>query len=348
MKIVERLILDQSLTDDNIAYLRQLGVDQLTVAFLDMGVNDPTGRSSLSRLREGAYYELDDLVALKQWVEARGMTVAALGLPNFRRWDKVFFGLPGRDEQIEDLCRTVRNMGRAGIPILQSAWHYNAGAPIPLWRTSIEEGRGGAKITRFESALVQGVPPSRYGTLAEEDAWDNFLYFLRAIVPVAEESGVTLTIHPSDPQVPAIAGVARIVRSAEAYDRMLAAVPSPALAMTFCLGCFAQMMEPEAVYRAIDHFGRQGRIGYVHFRGVQGTPEKFDEVFPDEGKLDMIRTMRALRAAGYAGLVQPDHAPHVTGDTDYGHASHAFQIGYLRGVLQAAQTDGDAGRAPGM
>jgi len=337
MKLGEKLVLDSSLTDENMAYLKQLGVNHLTVAFLEMGSKEPKGKSSLSRLRENAYYELDDLVALKKWVESRGFELSAIGSPSFRNWGKIFFGQPGRDEQIENWSKTLRNMGEAGIPMLQNTWVLNAGARIPLWRTSVESvGRGGTKIVRFDNALTQNAPITSYGTLAEDDAWANLTYFLKAVIPVAEESGVTMTMHPCDPQVPSIAGIARIIRSIASYDRIFRMMPSKALSMTFCLGCFAQMMESAAVYRAIRHFGRQGRIGYVHFRGVMGTLEKFDEVFPDEGKLDMIRTMKTLKEAGYTGLVQPDHAPHTTGDTEYGHMSHAFQIGYLKGVLQGA------------
>jgi len=106
--------------------------------------------------------------------------------------------------------------------------------------------------------------------------------------------------------------------------------------MTFCLGCFAQMMDAVGVYKTIRHFGEEGRIGYVHFRGVRGTLEKFDEVFPDEGKLDMLKAIKVLKEVGFNGIVQPDHAPHTTSDTEYGHISHAFQIGYLKGILQGA------------
>jgi mannonate dehydratase len=331
MKLVEKLVVDSSLTDENMAYLKQMGVNHLTVAVLEMGTREPERKSFLSRLRENAYYELDDLVALKKWAESHGLELSAVSSPSFRNWGKIFFGQPGRDEQIEHWIKTLRNMGKAGIYLLQNTWVLNAGAWIPLWRTSVENvGRGGAKIERFDNTLAQNAPMTSYGTLSD------LIYFLKAVIPVAEESGVTMTVHPCDPQVPSIAGIARIIRSIASYDRLFGIVPSKALKVTICLGCFAQMMEPAAVYRTIRYFGRQGRIGHVHFRGVRGSLEKFDEVFPDEGKLDMIKAMKTLKQAGYTGLVQPDHAPRTTGDTKYGHASRAFQIGYLKGVLQGA------------
>lgn len=337
MKIVERLVLDSSLTDENMIYLKQLGVDNLTVAFLEQGTKEPPGKSALSGLRDGDFYGLDDLLAVKKWVESRGLTLDAVGSPSFRHWEHIFFGRPERDRQIENWIKTIRNLGKAGIPILQNTWVLNAGAPIPLWRTSSEKiGRGGTEIVRFDNAIAQNAPVTKYGTLSEEEAWANLGYFLRAIIPVAEESGVTFTLHPVDPQVPSIAGIARPVRSVAAYERLFAMVPSRALQMTFCLGCFTQMLPPAEVCKAIRHFGSQGRIGYVHFRGIRGKIDKFDEVFPDEGDLDMVEAMRALHESGYRGPIQPDHAPHTIADSDYGHVSHAFQIGYLKGVLQGA------------
>jgi mannonate dehydratase len=337
MKLGERLVLDSSLTDENMAYLKQLGVNHLTVAFLELATDEPKGKSTLSGLRLGEYFKTEDLVALKKWVESRGLELSAIGTSPFRNWEKIMLGQPGRDEQIENWNKTLRNMGKAGIPQLQYGWMLNAGAWIPLWRTSAENvGRGGTKIVRFDYEVARKAPVTSYGEISEETMWDNLTYFLKAVIPVAEEAGVMMVLHPCDPQVPSIASIARIIRSIESYDCVFKIIPSKANSMTFCLGCFAQMLDARGVFRAIRHFGRQGRIGYVHFRGVRGTLEKFDEVFPDEGKLDMLKTLKMLKEVGYDGIVQPDHAPHTISDTEYGHISHAFQIGYLKGILQGA------------
>jgi mannonate dehydratase len=145
-----------------------------------------------------------------------------------------------------------------------------------------------------------------------------------------------MMMHPADPQVPSLAGIARIIRSVEAYDRLFKIVPGEYNSMVLCLGCLSQILEPDGVYKAIRHFARQGKIGYVDFRNVRGSLTKFDEVFPDEGKLDLFRAIKVLKQVGYDGRIVPDHAPHTIGDSEYGHISHAFQIGYLKGLLQAA------------
>jgi mannonate dehydratase len=147
-----------------------------------------------------------------------------------------------------------------------------------------------------------------------------------------------MALHPADRQVRSLAGIARIIRSPAAYDRLFEAVPSEANAMTFCQGCFAQMLDAEGVYAAIRHFGSLRKIAFVHFRNVTGGPERFDETYWDEGKVDNVRAIRGYRDAGYDGYLVPDHAPRGVGDTDWGHRARAFAIGYLRGLLQSAET----------
>lgn len=337
MKLGERLVLDSTLSDENMSYLKQLGVNYLTVSFLEMGNEEPKEKSPLSRLREGDYFKTDDLVTLRKWVEDYGFELSAMGATAFRHRDKIFLGEAGRDEQIENWNKSLRNMGKAGIPMLQYNWTLNAGAWIPLWRTSAETvGRGGTRIVRFDYEVAMKAPATNFGEISEKTLWDSLTYFLKAVIPVAEEAGVKMVMHPCDPQVPSLAGIARIIRSAENYNRVFEIMPSKANNMIFCLGCFAQMMDAAGVYKAIRRFGKEDRIGYVHFRGVRGTLEKFDEVFPDEGKLDMLKAVKVLKEVGFNGIVQPDHAPHTTSDTEYGHISHAFQIGYLKGILQGA------------
>ena len=115
MKIGEGLFLGSSLTDENMVFLKQLGVNHLSVV-LEMGRNEPKGKYPLSRLREGACYETDDLVALRKWVESHGLELSGISVRLFPRWEKIILGQAGRDEQIENWNKSLRNMGKAGIP----------------------------------------------------------------------------------------------------------------------------------------------------------------------------------------------------------------------------------------
>ena len=153
---------------------------------------------------------------------------------------------------------------------------------------------------------------------------------------IAVSDGVTMSMHPFDPPVSGLAGIARIIHNVEAYDRLFKTIPAKANCMTFCISTFGQMLDDAAFYQAVKHFGKARRIGCVHFSGVKGTLEKSEEAFPDECRLDMLKVVRVLKESGFNGLIEVDHAPHPIGDTDYGHMSHAFQIGYLKGILQGA------------
>lgn len=336
MKIGEPLIPGRSLTDENMVFLKQLGVNHLSV-FMVSRPAESKGNYRLSRLMETPYYEIDDLAELKKWVEGHGLELSGISLLLFPHWEKILLGQAGRDEQIENFNKSLSNMGKVGIPAMQYNFMINAGSWMSLWRTSAENiGRGGTKIVRFDYNLAKKMPLTQYGEITEDMMWNNLTYFLDAVIPAAEKAGVTMLMHPFDPQVPKLAGIARIIRNIESFDHVFKINSSVANKMIFCLGCFGQMMDAEQVYEAIKHFGKQGRIGRVHIRGVRGNIEKFDEVFPDEGKLDMLQAVKILKEVGFDGIIEIDHVPRITCDTEYGHMSHAFQIGYLKGILQGA------------
>ena len=335
MKIGERLALGSTLTDENMIFLKQLGVDSLAAA-LETG-REPKGNYPFSKLREGAFYEVDDLIALRKWAESHGLELYSINLAMFPRWEKILLGQAGRDELIENWNKSLRNLGKAGIPMLQYNCMINTGSSMPLWRTSAEKtGGGGTLIFKFDYDVAKKAPFTNYGEVSEKAMWDNLTYFLKAVIPSAEKAGVTMCMHPYDPPVSGLAGIARIIRNIEAYDRVFEVIPDRANCMTFCLSTFGQMLDVERVYAAIRHFGIENRIGCVHFGGVKGTLEKSEEAFPDEGKLDMVHAVKILTEVGFDGIIEIDHAPHPIGDTDYGHMSHAFQIGYLKGILQGA------------
>lgn len=298
-------------------------------------------------------WEYKDLLELRQTVERYGLKLEALENVPIPFYDKVMLGLPGRDEQIEHYQATIRNMGHAGIPIL--GYHF---MPNGVWRTSFTSpARGGAKVSSFDLALVEPEKPrSVQGNavalrdaqmkrliedgadeiVTEEQMWANYEYFIKAVIPVAEEAGVTLALHPDDPPVEMLGGVARLFRHKDAFIRAMNIANSEAWKLDLCLGCCSEMPGGSStVVEMIEYFAPLGKLAYVHFRDVQGTVPKFQECFLGEGNYNPVQIMRLLRDNGFNGFILDDHVPYIVNDTPWGHRSRAHAIGYLQGLLDS-------------
>jgi mannonate dehydratase len=259
--------------------------------------------------------------------------------------DRAKLGLPGRDEEIEQAITLVRNLGRLGVPV----WCYEWMPVMNAIRTSTAiPGRGGALVTGYDHALMADAPLTEHGQVGEETLWASLRYFLEAVLPVAEEAGVVLAMHPDDPPLSPIRGLGRIMRSVDNFQRLVDLVPSPANAICLCQGNFALMTDD--LPGAIRHFGRQGKIAFAHLRDVRGTPERFVETFHDDGETDMLACLQAYRDAGVGGVCRPDHVPTMEGDSNdspmYSSVGRLFAIGYLKGLQQAVYGRRRAAAAP--
>lgn len=280
---------------------------------------------------QGPPLRYEDLLALRQRVEACGMRLSVI--EGYQLSDRITLGLPGRDEDLDRVCESITQMGRAGIPI----YCYNFMAVFNWLRTSNDVvGRGGALVTRFDAQALAEVPDTYAGTTTDAQMWDNFGYFLRKVLPVAERAGVKLALHPDDPPMSPVRGLARIMRDVQAFDRVLAMADSPSNGITFCQGNFAAM--PGVVIpEAIRHFGARGKIFFAHFRDIRGSVPAFEETFHDEGKTDMAAAMQAYHDIGFDGPMRPDHAPTMEGESNdnpgYMVRGQIFAVGYMQGLL---------------
>lgn len=172
-------------------------------------------------------------------------------------------------------------------------------------------------------------------TLTEQEMWDNYRYFVEAIIPIAESANVRIGFHPDDPPVSELYGVPHILRSVDALVTAANAVDSPFLGSELCLGTVSEMGGAEAVRDAIAELGVAGKIVYVHLRDVLGVVPRFTECFLGEGNLDIIDVLRQLHAVGFDGFILDDHTPALTGDSPYGYRGRAHAIGYLQAALEA-------------
>jgi len=247
---------------------------------------------------------------------------------------KIRLGLPGRDEEIDLFCTMLRSMGELGIPVLC----YNFMAVFGWMRTrQAIPARGGALVTGYFQEDVQDLPLTEYGIVTEERLWENFEYFLRRVVPVAEKAQVKLALHPDDPPLSPIRGIGRIFRTVEAFQRAIDLVPSEFNGITMCQGNFTLMTDD--LPAVIRDFGRQGKIHFVHFRDVAGTPDRFVETFHEAGKTDMLACMQAYKEIGFTGVLRPDHVPTLEGDANddpcYSSIGRLLAIGYITGLREA-------------
>lgn len=275
-------------------------------------------------------WEYPDLLRHRRQVEAAGLELFALEATYPTFYDKALLGLPGRDEQIEHYSETIRNVGRAGIPILGFHWMTDS-----VWRTSrAARGRGDARVVAFDIDLVRDAPLSHGRIYTAAEMWENLEYFLRAVVPVAEEAGVKLAVHPDDPPVPSLGGVARTLIDFDGFKRLFKIAPSPNLGLQLCTGCWSEMMGAGCL-DAIRYFGERDRIFYVHFRDVRGTAESFQECFLGEGNLNLAAVISTLRETGFDGYLIDDHVPAIVNDSEYGHRARAHAIGYISGLIAA-------------
>ncbi|MBI1928441.1 mannonate dehydratase [Candidatus Poribacteria bacterium] len=302
-----------NVNDDNLSFFKAIGVDYVTI-------NPPP-----PELKDGEN-RTDFWKEMRQRVESHGLKLNNVGMSC---WDEITLGRPDRDEKIQAWCTLIRNLGAAGIPTLG----YNF-KPIGNFRTTSAVGRGGARYSTFDYDEFMSQPvdvPEKH--ISEEKLWENLKYFLERIVPVAEEAGVKLAMHPDDPPIPEpLGGAARILSTLDHFERMFEAVPSHANAMLFCQGCVREMGED--VPTAIRRMGAQGKIAYVHFRNIRGTPKKFMEVFVDEGDVDMYQAMQTYKEMGFEGPFMMDHTPGFPQENAQ-RAGVAFAVGYIRAMLQA-------------
>jgi mannonate dehydratase len=274
-------------------------------------------------------WEFMDLLQLRTKVESFGLKVESLENVPLNFYLDAMLGLPGRDEQIENYQATIRNVGRAGIPVLGFHW-----MPNQVWRTSRSKpGRGGATVTSFDMELVRNAPLTHDREYTADELWANWEYFMRAILPVAEESGVVLAHHPDDPPVDALGGVARIFGSFDSYKRATDLFPSKHYGLNFCMGSWSE--QGPSVIEPMRYFAERGRIVYVHFRDVRGAVPNFDECFLGEGNTDVVEAVLTLKRANFQGFLIDDHVPHLVDDTDWGHRGRAHQTGYIQGLVAA-------------
>jgi mannonate dehydratase len=348
-------LLDLETPRDLWRQLRQIGVEDV-VSLLDWGeqrmrwlrqASQGTDRHAAGAAAGSGErsWSRPALERLRERYDEAGFTLAAI--EDTPPMDAIRLGAAGREEQLELFCEQIRAMGAVGVPVLCYNW-----ITVDSWaRTDVAvPARGGALVTGYDDAVMREAAERPEADAAtEERLWENFEYFLRRVLPVAETAEVRLALHPDDPPLSPVRGLGRIMRSIEAFQRVVDLVPSACNGITLCQGNFALMTDD--LPAAIRHFGREGKINFVHFRDVRGTPERFVETFHDDGPTDMLACLEAYAEVGFDGVLRPDHVPTLDGEANdrpgYASLGRLFAVGYITGLREAVYARRTTGEPAG-
>lgn len=342
------------LTAENFRFARQAGCTHIVAHLVDyfkeakLHGTDGEGRTWGLTQNQGRLWTAEELRDLKAAINTEGLELAAIENFDPSHWSDVLLDGPKRKEQIEGIKTTIRRVGQAGIPVMG----YNFSIAGVWGHVEGPYARGGAVSVGFlgpegprETPIPKGqvwnmiydpdAPPGDIGTVTPAQLWSRLQQFLEEVVPVAEEAGVRLALHPDDPPMPTLRGTARLVYQPQLYQRVLELKPSRANALELCIGSIAEMAEGD-VYAALETYSRQKAIAYVHFRNVRGKVPSYREVFIDEGDVDMLRALQVLHRNNYDGVLIPDHTPQMSCAAPW-HAGMAFALGFMRAALQVVE-----------
>ena len=345
------------LTRENFQFARQAGATHIVAHLVDYfkgGAHatrddQPTGTDFGWGLAgdPNQLWTVEELRQLRRNIESEGLKLEAIENFDPAHWHDVLLDGPKRAQHIENVKTIIRRLGEAGIPVMG----YNFSIAGVAGRTRGNYARGSAPSVGMEGAydvpMPNGMawnmvydPNAPAGTApsaTHEQLWNRVQRFLNDVLPVAETAGVKLAAHPDDPPMPTIRGQPRLVYQPQHYQKLIDLNPSRANALEFCIGSLAEMTEGD-VYEAVDHYSRQRRLGYVHFRNVTGKVPTYKETFIDDGDIDMLRVLRILKRNGFDGVLIPDHTPAMTCAAPW-HAGMAFAMGYMRAAMKVIEAE---------
>jgi mannonate dehydratase len=308
--------------DDDLTFAKQMGVEYVAIP--------------------GRQRSLDDYIANKRRVEAAGLKISNMGNSSVHNMPEVTLGLPGRDEKIAEYKEYIRDLGKAGI-------HYTTYAHMGngIWSSDREATRGGASARAFKMETAKGywagevfeAPLSHGRKFSKEELWENWEFFIKQVVPVAEEAGVRIGVHPDDPPVPELAGVPRhIFGTFDGYVRALEIANSPNVGVCLCCGTWMEggAHTGKNVLDAAREFAKMDKLWKIHFRNVSAPIPYFVETFVDNGYTDMKQLMRTLVDVDFRGILIADHVPQMVGDRKTG---WAYSIGYIKALYDMAKEE---------
>lgn len=232
-----------------------------------------------------------------------------------------------RDECIETVIKMLPIMQSQGITTIC----FNFMAYIGWLRTAdnIRE-RGNALVTGFNIDDFRPIEEQ----ISSEMLWNNYIYFLKAIIPYAERYNIKMALHPDDPPIDKLGDVSRIMTSYENIKKAMSVVPSEMLGVTMCQATY--LMMGEDLHKVIKEL--KDKIFFIHFRNTTGKKTNFRETFHDNGEINMADLIHLYNSLHIDVPIRVDHVPLMAGEDNsnpgYTSLGRLFAIGYLKGLLE--------------
>lgn len=305
-------------SDDDLTMLRHTGVEAVSI-WTSIANNNAAWMTQMRRK-----------------LEANGVEIYNIGIIDLHCDPTIVLGLNGVDEKIQQYKAYLANLGQAGIHYTTYAHMANIkNQPTPgFYATSNGTTRGNAPTREFDLTVAKKLPNSFDKVYHEDHIWKTFTRFIQAVIPHAEKAKVRIGLHPDDPPVDSLGGVARVFRNYAAYERAFEIAKSDNFGVCLCVGTWGEGgkdMGRSPIDAALE-FGRRGRLWKVHFRNVSSPLPRFKETFVDNGYMDMYQVMAALKKVNFTGIVIPDHVP----GGGYPQANNAYTIGYMKALRDRA------------
>ena len=287
------------------------------------------------------FWTLDELERTRDLCAQHGVSLDMVTIPLLwsRSVDRTAFSAimladdPERQRDIEYIQEMIVHCSKAGVP----AFKYNMNL-LGVLRTERTPGRGGSRYSTWKLSEAGDRGLTRAGPVNTDEFWKRIVYFLEQLIPVCDEYRVRAACHPHDPGVPpeGFQGVARVLGTVDGLKRFVALQESDYHGLNFCVGTVAEMLDnpAEEIHEAVRYFGERNKLFNIHLRNIRGRRDDFQEVYIDEGDIDVYGVLMTLREHGYSYMVMPDHVPSHPDDPDSRQGfAHAF--GYLQGAMDA-------------
>lgn len=309
------------------------------------GVNNICGFPERPPYPERGYWTADEVSELRERCESEGVTLDMVAAPflasshiDREARPNIMLGQePERQRDIDDIGKCIEACAAAGVPSIK----YNMSI-LGVVRTERTPGRGGSTYSTWKLSEAKADPPeTRAGKIDDETAWERINHFVSNVMPIADENKIRMACHPHDPGMPTegYQGVVRVLGTPEGLYKFAGLYDSPNHGFNLCLGTTSEMLQDPAteIHDVIRKIGGMKKIFNIHFRNIRGKRDDFQEVYPDEGDMDMVEVAKTLWEVDYPYMLMPDHMPQHP-DDPRGFQSFAYGFGYIKGILQTLKS----------